>query len=61
MFVVAVLVRMSDVDSMSHTVEFVLFVTAFSPRGSLLLAAAVSGGVVAVGHQLFDSRLECSL
>ena len=53
---------MSDVDSMSHTVEFVLFVTAFPTRGSLLLAiAAASGVVVAAGHQLFDLRLECSL
>ena len=52
----AVLVRVSDVDAVSHAVEFVLFVTAFSPRGSLLLAAGVSGvvvvasGVVIAGH-----------
>ena len=60
--VFAVLARMGDVDSVSHAVEFVLFVTAFPTSVSLLLAiAAATGVVVAVGHQLFNSRLKCSL
>ena len=66
--VIAVLVRVCDVDAVSHTVEFVLFVTAFSPRGSLLLAAVVSGVVVVasgvvivIGYQPLDPCLECSL
>ena len=60
--VFAVFARMGDVDSVSHAVEFVLFVTAFPTRGSPLLAIAAATGVGgAVAHQLFNSRLKCSL
>ena len=65
--VVAVFIGMSDVDSMSHTIEFVLFVAAFSLGGRLAIAVASGVGIVApgvvivIGYQLLNSRLECSL
>ena len=48
--VFAVLARMGDVDSVSHAVEFVLFVTAFPTSVSLLLAIGIASGVVVAGH-----------